>query len=228
MCGRYSLAGVGEFDPADFGLPEFPPEVTSRYNIAPSQDAPVVVYSGEPRVALFRWGLVPSWAEDEKTGFRMINARAETLADRPAFREAYRHRRCLVPADGFYEWKRKGKVKTPYHIRMKSREPFAFAGLWESWRRPDGDELLSFAIVTTTPNEVMTGIHDRMPAIISIESHDTWLNSAPADPSRLSNLLMPCPADGMEAVEVSTLVNSPAHDVPECMTPVTGVQGQLL
>lgn len=219
MCGRYSIGGVGEFDPADFGLPRFPPDLVVRYNVAPSQMAPVVANRSERKLEFFRWGLVPFWAKDPRIGNRMINARAETLAEKPSFRNAFRKRRCLVLADGFYEWKREGRVKSPYHIRLQAGIPFAFAGLWEAWTPPEGPDLFTYAVVTTEPNPLMKTIHDRMPVILSPDAYSRWLDPEPCRPADLSDLLGPFPEDRMEAWPVSALVNSPENDLPECREP---------
>jgi putative SOS response-associated peptidase YedK len=165
---------------------------------------------------------VPPWAKDTSVGSRMINARGETLAERPAFRNAYKRRRCLLPADGFYEWRKaaepKGK-KTPMYVRMKSREPFAFAGLWESWSSPDGSELRSCTIITTVPNELMATMHDRMPVILPRASYTNWLDDRERPAEELATFLAPYPASEMEAGPVSTLVNSPKNDLPACVAP---------
>ena len=222
MCGRYTVRGIlpvaelfGISLPAEFQQP--------RYNIAPTQDV-LVVRSAAPdaeqrrRGDLLRWGLVPHWALDPSVGNRMINARAETAAERPAFRDAMKRRRCLVPADGFYEWKAAtppAKRKQPHLIRMKDDRPFAFAGLWESWGHGD-ERVESFTILTTSPNEVVAPIHDRMPVIVAPEDYDRWLDSK-VDVAGVKELLRPYAAAEMVAQPVGTHVNNPANDTPACV-----------
>jgi putative SOS response-associated peptidase YedK len=221
MCGRFTLT----VDPADLqdAFPEyaFPAQGTARYNIAPSQPILALPNEGINRADFFVWGLIPSWAKDPSIGSRMINARAETLAEKPAFRSAYKYHRCLIFADGFFEWQAQPgmKSKIPHFIRLKSRAPFAFAGLWEHWQPADGSEVRSAAIITTEPNELMASIHNRMPVILQLNTYSQWLDSAPQSPNRLQNLLVPYPAGEMEAYPVSTLVNSPGNDRAECVLP---------
>lgn len=199
-------------------------DLKPRYNIAPSQNAPVVMVEGEgKRLRMMRWGLVPSWANEAAIGNRMINARSETLAEKPSFKKSLKQRRCLVLADGFYEWQapKEGKGrKTPMRILLKSREPFAFAGLWDIWKDPDGEELLSFTIITTQANDLIKGIHERMPVILAPEEEEIWLKSGPDETARLLSLLDPYPAKAMDVYEVSTAVNSPSNDRKECIEPV--------
>jgi putative SOS response-associated peptidase YedK len=221
MCGRFTLT----FDPDDlqeaFSLSAPPPAgLAPRYNIAPSQPVAVIA-NGETRaLELFKWGLIPSWAKDPKIGNRMINARAETLAEKPSFRTALKKRRCLVLADGFYEWKRAGKSKTPMYIQMKDGRPFAFAGLWEAWKSPDGGWIKSCTIITTTPNALMEKIHDRMPVILSPKAYDLWLTSGELPAEKTLPLLKPFAASQMKAIAVSPLVNNPKFDSRECLVPV--------
>ena len=192
-----------------------------RYNIAPTQDIVAIRNDGtENRAEFMRWGLVPSWAKDPKIGNRMINARAETLAERPSFRVAYRRRRCLIVADSFYEWKREGRNRTPVRIMLESGGLFSFAGLWEAWKRPDDSWMLSCAIITTQANELVGAIHDRMPVILDPEDESAWLDPDLQDTDAISELLVPYPAEQMTAYEVSRIVNSPANDVPECIIPI--------
>ena len=208
MCGRYILASDLDDLQVRFGFEAGALSYGPRYNIAPTQEvlvitkAPADIAADNPtnniqrgrRAEMMRWGLVPSWAKDISLGSRMINARGETLAEKPAFRAAYRKRRCLIPADGFYEWKREGKRKVPMYVFQKSRRPFAFAGLWESWRSPSGDTIRSCAIVTTSPNSFIEPIHNRMPVILSHEAEALWLDSPGGGPRRVgaaSNAL-PC------------------------------------
>ncbi len=213
-------------------LPNLPP----RYNIAPSQPVAAVRLAepGGPELVMLRWGLVPYWAEDPKGGYKMINARSETVDRLPAFREAYRRRRCLIPADGFYEWQKFGDAKQPMLIRRQDRQPFAFAGLWERWRpKAGGDPIESCAILTTIASRALASIHQRMPVILAPDAYDQWLDQS-ADPRPL---LRPAPEDWLTAQPVSPRINSPRFDDPECITaptaalPVPGAdeaQGRLL
>jgi len=226
MCGRYTLTvSVEDLVDAMPGVSvtdDVRAALSPRYNVAPTQRAPVVPNDGSGSVLLFQWGLVPSWADDEKIGSRMINARSETLGEKPSFRNAFRKRRCLVLADGFYEWKAQPgqKTKQPYWIHLESRRPFALAGLWETWRPKEGGEpLRSFTILTTTPNAQLAGIHDRMPVILPAAAFPRWLDPADRRPDELEDLLVPFTAEALEVTTVSTLVNSPANDRPECVQP---------
>ncbi len=223
MCGRYTLT----LDPADlqeaFLWVDFSNvQIGPRYNIAPSQPVAVVANTGKNRLDFFNWGLVPSWAKDHSIGARMINARAETLAEKPSFKNAFKRRRCLILADGFYEWQAVAgsKAKTPMYIHLKSGKPFAFAGLWEIWNSPDGSQIFSTAIITTEPNELMAPIHNRMPVILPESAYERWLTPGEAAPAQLSALLQPYQASLMEAYPVSRLVNSPQNDSPACILPV--------
>lgn len=224
MCGRYSLTQGVEVLQLRFAFMEEDFDLKPRYNIAPSQNAPVVMVEGEGRrLRMMRWGLVPSWAKEASIGNRMINARSETVAEKPSFRKSLKQRRCLVLADGFYEWRapKEGKGrKTPMRILLKSQEPFAFAGLWDSWKDPDGEELLSFTIITTQANDLVKGIHERMPVILAPEEEEVWLNAGSGETERLLSLLDPYPEKEMKVYEVSAAVNFPANDRPECIEPV--------
>ena len=201
------------------------PQVTPRYNIAPTQPAPAVRAEREVkarRFDLLHWGLIPSWAKDPGIGSRMINARAETVASKPAFRSALRYRRCLVPADGFYEWKKiEGqKRKQPYYIHMPNRRPFAFAGLWEHWESADGSEIDSCTIITTEPNKLMQSLHNRMPVILHPKDYAKWLDPELQKPDKFESLLIPCSGDDLACYPVSTAVNNPSNDTPACTEPV--------
>ena len=220
MCGRYSLiadiSGLQErFDFDGSELTHVP-----RYNIAPTQMALAVTNGGVRRGSYMRWGLIPSWAKSASGGSRMINARAETVAERPSFRIAFQRRRCLVLADGFYEWKRKGSSKRPMRIVMASGEPFAFAGLWDVWRNPKGEVVRSCAIITTSANESLSPIHDRMPVILPRDLEPLWLDHDIQDYASLAGILTPYTTNEMALYEVSSLVNSPANDRPEVVVPV--------
>ena len=221
MCGRFALTVSARVLGELFDVPG-PESYAPRYNIAPSQQV-LVARSGESgrELAPVRWGLIPHWADDPSIGNRMINARGETVASKPAFRSAVKHRRCLIPADGFYEWKKVGAGKQPYLIRFADGRAFAFAGLWERWLPRDGGSPVdSCTIVTTTPNEVVRELHDRMPVILPNTDFEEWLQPEPLPPPRLDELLVPCPAEKMEAFPVSRRVNSAAYDRPECIAPL--------
>ncbi len=219
MCGRYILTVPGEVLARVFDLDEVP-ELEPRYNIAPGQLAPVVrAADGARRPAMLRWGLVPRWARDPRAGNRPINARAESVASRPSFRDAFRSRRCLVPSDGFYEWRRTPAGKQPWLVRFADRRPFAMAGLWEHWRGSTGEALETFTILTTRPNEIVAPIHARMPVILPPETWDTWLDPSLREPAPLLDLLGPHPASGMEAFPVSRRVSDPRNDSPACIAP---------
>ena len=199
--------------------------MTPRYNVAPSQAIAVVPNNGENSVEFFQWGLIPSWAKDPKIGNRMINARSETLAEKPSFRTPYKRRRCLILSDGFYEWRSEpgSKSKTPIYIRLKSEKPFAFAGLWEAWYpSTDDDPLLSCTIITTSPNSLMETIHRRMPVILEPDAYDLWLDPSEQSPKQLDGLLKPYPPEEMMAYPVSRLVNRPSNDSPDCIAPADG------
>jgi putative SOS response-associated peptidase YedK len=219
MCGRFALYS-DPFTLARRFEADAHPELSPRYNVAPSQNIPIVRDEGEKRrFALARWGLIPHWAKDMKIGYSTINARAETVASKPAFRNAFRHRRCLIPADGFYEWQviPGSKIKQPWFIVLVDREPMAFAGLWERWRSPEGEELESCSIIVTEANEIMRPIHDRMPVILAPCDWDAWLEPDAKDAGGLQGLLKPYSAEGMAAWPVSTKVNSPRNDSVECL-----------
>jgi putative SOS response-associated peptidase YedK len=221
MCGRFTLAA----DPSELGDEfegvQFPQGLGPRYNVSPSQPVLAIRNDGKQQADFLVWGLVPSWAKDASIGSRLINARGETLAEKPAFRGAYKYKRCLIPADGFYEWKAEQgrKTKTPYAIRMKGGRPFAFAGLWDEWHSTDGSVLYSCTIITTTPNALMAPIHNRMPVILQRQDYDEWLDRSPRPAGTLDTLLRPFPGELLEAYPVSTLVNSPSNDSPECIRP---------
>jgi putative SOS response-associated peptidase YedK len=224
MCGRFT-ATFAEFREIKIrwqlanDLPEFAP----RYNIAPTQTVPVIVRNGNRNEAkLMKWGLVPSWAPDPEIGNRLINARAETLLQKPAFRNLVSQRRCLIPADGFYEWRREGKRKVPVWIHLKNREPFVFAGLWDAWRNVElGEVIHTFTIITTDSNVLVRPIHNRMPVIHDREMGRQWLEHSFGGRSMtLSAVLQPLRSERMEAHDVSTPVNSPENDTPECIQPV--------
>ena len=220
MCGRYSLTSPAESVVELFDLPTRP-NLPARYNIAPTQDVPVVRPGAAGReLVSMRWGLIPSWAKDASLGAKMINARAETLIEKPAFRTAFRRRRCLVPADGFYEWQPVGHgPKQPYYIALAARAPFAFAGLWETWRTPEGDPLMSCTIVTCAPNALLGALHNRMPVILAKRDFDPWLDPSVAAEA-VQGLLRPYPAEEMVATPVSTRVNNVRNDDASLIAPL--------
>ncbi len=227
MCGRFTLTVSARVLAELFDVPEIS-EFEPRFNIAPTQQVLIAraKEGGEATEVLpVRWGLVPSWAKDLSIGSRMINARGETVATKPAFRSAVKYRRCLIPADGFFEWKKTGSAKQPHWIRFVDGRVFAFAGLWERWRPADGEPVDSCTIITTTPNRLVAGIHDRMPVILARDRHREWLGPKRLPDGRLETLLVPYPPEEMEARPVSTHVNRPANDDPACIEPVD--QGNL-
>ena len=220
MCGRYSLAADLEDIQQRFELFAGDLSYSPRYNIAPTQPVLAVTNYNGRRASSMRWGLIPSWAKSASVGNRLINARAETVAERPSFRTALASRRCLVIADGFYEWQRGGNTRRPMRIVMTSGEPFAFAGLWDSWRGPAGDIVRSCTIITTEPNELLRPIHNRMPVILPKELESFWLDDEVQDPLAFGDILSPYPAEAMDAYEVSSLVNRPSNEGPEVAIPV--------
>jgi len=219
MCGRFIITSPPEAFRALFEYdeqPNFPP----RYNVAPTQPIAIVrVVGGKRQFALVRWGLLPSWVKDPKTFSLLINARGESAADKPAFRAAMRRRRCLIPVDGFYEWQNIGGRKRPFFIRAKSGRPFAFAGLWETWTGPNGEELETVAIVTTTANRALAPIHERMPVIVPPDAFGLWLNASEVDVHAAAALIVPAPDEFLDAYEVSTAVNRVANDSPALIAP---------
>ena len=221
MCGRFSLTADVNAVQESFPWVNIPPDLTPRYNITPTQPVAVIANDGKNKLDYYTWGLIPSWAKDPEIGSRLINARSETLAEKPSFRSAFRRRRCLILADGFYEWQQQpqSKQKIPMYIKLTSGKPFGFAGLWEVWNSPDGSMILSCTIITTQPNDLMQPIHNRMPVILPPTTYETWLQPGDQNPVNLANLLAPYPADEMQAYPVSTLVNSPANDLPACILP---------
>ena len=217
MCGRFTLT----IDPADLqaAFPNFslPEQYHPRFNIAPSQPVMVLPNDGRHAADFFIWGLIPVWAKDPTIGSRLINARAETLAEKSSFRGAFKYKRCLVLADGFYEWKTQAgsKGKIPYYIHLASNHPFAFAGLWDEWLSPDGSQVKSCTIITTEPNHMMSALHTRMPVILNADDYEGWLDPEPQKPENLQKYLKQYPSNEMVAYPVSTMVNTPMNDRPE-------------
>ena len=221
MCGRYAVTSAPEAIRALFGYPEqrdFPP----RYNIAPSQPIAIVrLIDGKRQFALVRWGLLPSWVKDPKSFTLLVNARGESLTDKPAFKTAMKRRRCLIPANGFYDWRTTGGRKQPYYVRAKSGEPLAFAGLWEIWIGPNGEELETATIVTTRANRMLADIHDRMPVIIPPDAFNLWLDCTNVDAETAAALIAPARENLLEAYEVSAAVNRTANDNPKLLEPLS-------
>jgi len=219
VCGRYQLYTLPEAMATRLGVPSFP-AIGPRYNISPTQTLPVVRLnsSGVREAVAMRWGLVPFWADDLKIVYTLINARSETVASKPAFRAAFKARRCLIPADGFYEWRTEGKLKTPFRFCLADDEPFAFAGLWECWSKGESP-VETYTIITTTPNELVATLHDRMPAMLPPDAYDQWLDPK-AKPDALTSLLAPFPAGLMTGFVVGREVGNVKHDKPSCIDPV--------
>ena len=236
MCGRFTISEIPGQLSSQFNLISGV-TIEPCYNVAPSHMVPVILFGssggngarilgpGEGNMAsgrvlsYLRWGLVPGWAKDPSIGSRMINARAETVAEKPSYRSAFRSRRCLLLADGFYEWKRHGGSRYPYHIRMQDRSLFAFAGLWEDWTGCDGPIIRTCALITTPPNDLVKPLHGRMPAILLQDDYNVWLDPSDQDTTRLKSLLKPYPAAGMTAYPVSSRVNNPVNDSPDLLDP---------
>ena len=221
MCGRFvlkdnieDLSSCFQIDNVDDLLLE------ARYNIYPGQNVPVIIMEKRKKFVMMRWGLVPSWSNDPLIGFQMINARAETLSQKASFKNSFKKLRCIIPCSGFYEWKKLDKkTKVPYFIRLRNGTPFALAGLWDRWNK-DGGNLTTFTIITTTPNNIIEPIHDRMPVILKSENHDMWINPDITDTENISDFLKPYPSEEMELYEISTFVNNPKNDSPECIEPI--------
>jgi putative SOS response-associated peptidase YedK len=226
MCGRFTLSQSADTIADVFHLSQ-PLRVDPRYNIAPTQPVPVIratVEQPDRQFTYLYWGLIPSWAKDPAMGARMINARAETVAEKPAFRAAFKRRRCLVLADGFYEWQRQGRKKQPFYFCMRDRQPFAFAGLWEHWESANG-ELESCTILTTDANDVLRPVHDRMPVILDPDNYDLWLDPTMQTTDRLHALLHPYADDPMIGYPVSTEVNNPKSDSSDYIQPLVKDKG---
>ncbi|MGI6575056.1 MAG: SOS response-associated peptidase [bacterium] len=217
MCGRFALSSVADLkarfniDPGD--------DIKPRYNIAPSQQILAIVNQGGYKLVELKWGLVPFWTKDKAKAKGIINARAETLDTKPSFKHCLQRQRCLIPADGFYEWKKEGNRKRPYRIIINGGELFVFAGLWDRWRSPAGEVINTCAIITTTANKFMAPIHNRMPVILPKEREKIWLASN-TDVGTLKSLLQPYPAQLLDSYEISTLINSPHNDIPQVLEPV--------
>jgi len=223
MCGRFSQTATPEVIAQQFGIDDTS-LFKARYNIAPSQNIAAIRIAPDTttrNLVMLRWGLIPSWAKDPKIGNQCINAKAETVAAKPSFRSAFKKRRCLILATGFYEWQPQGRTKQPMWIGLRSRRPFAFAGLWEHWKPAEGEPLETCTIITTGPNDLMAPIHTRMPVILAPSSYDQWLDPTFQQAESLMALLRPYPSEELTAYPVSTLVNNPRHDAPQCLEPVS-------
>ena len=233
MCGRYRLSRRKQIIEGHFDSVSGEEDWSPRYNVAPTQPVPIIRQNPkEPRrdLSLVRWGLIPSWAKDASGSAAMINARAESAAIKPAFRDALKLRRCLIPADGFYEWSRVGKTKQPYCFEVNDGELFAFAGLWQRWKDPSANWIKSCSILTTTPNAVTAQVHDRMPVILHPDKYDLWLDPGFTNVTAVSEMLKPYDARLMRSFPVSTRINHAANDDPECAKPLeieAPLQGQL-
>ncbi|MDA1017840.1 MAG: SOS response-associated peptidase [Planctomycetota bacterium] len=231
MCGRFNLRAPSHQLVEFFGLQGFDefPAIAPRFNIAPTQPVLGIRSEGGRRVpAMLKWGLIPSWSKDPKQGARMINARGETVATKPAFRAAFKRRRCLIPVSGFYEWKKlDAKHKQPFHIGMRDGAVFACAGLWEYWEDAEGSGIESCTIITTSANEIMCELHDRMPVILAESDFDRWLTTAEEDARGLESLLTPFSSEHMQHYPVSTTVNNARHEVPECIEPLEAESGSM-
>ncbi|WNG52753.1 SOS response-associated peptidase [Archangium minus] len=229
MCGRVTIQTPALAIAREFALTGVRSALDRpRYNLAPTQLMPVVINDGERMLDAYRWGLIPSWAKEASIGNKLINARGETVAEKPSFRSALKRRRCLVLVDGWFEWKQSTKPKTPYLFRRKDGRPMAFAGLWEEWTAPDtGEVLRTCTVITTGPNAVMAPIHDRMPVILRPEGQELWLRPEPQEASLLQPLLVPNEDEPLELWEVSRVVNSPTNDIPACIERVAS-QAPLL
>jgi putative SOS response-associated peptidase YedK len=218
MCGRFAQRKPSKIVAKTFNVEV--PELQPRFNIAPTQDILAVREGQDAREAVrLRWGFIPSWARERPAGAGLINARSETVAEKPSFREPFKRQRCLIPADGFFEWQRLGGKKQPHFFRMSDDALFAFAGLWDSWRDEKGDVVESCVILTTTPNELLSTVHDRMPVILAPQDYDLWLDKGVTKPEHLSPLLRPCRAERMRSHSVSLLVNDVLNDEASCIEP---------
>jgi putative SOS response-associated peptidase YedK len=222
MCGRF----VRKSDLRDllsvFSAEVLDSQLEPSYNIAPRQPIAVVLEEGKRKIVTMQWGLVPSWAKDQKIGYKMINARSETILEKPSFRNAFKNRRCLIIADGFYEWKTLGKTKIPIYIFLKDKSPFAMAGIYETWQPPTGEPIRTCSIITTQANELMKPIHQRMPVLLDRQDHNTWLDPN-ADEKTLLSMLKPFDPSRMQCHEVSIEVNSPYHNAEDCILPVSAI-----
>ena len=220
MCGRFSRKATLQAIVDEFEIDGVNGEIEPSYNVAPGQEVAVILKDDTRKLGLLKWGLIPGWAKDPKIGNRMINARAETLAEKPSFKHPLRRKRCLIVADGFYEWRKEGKQKIPMYIFLKDQKPFVFAGLWDTWTSPEGKKVSTCTIITTEPNKFMEKIHNRMPVILPKEHIDLWLDREVQDEQQVLPLLKSYPEKEMDAYEVSRMVNSPKNNTPEVIRKV--------
>lgn len=222
MCGRFERSISIDVIIRNFRVNNASVEMAPSYNVAPSQDVLIIRVgdSGERLLESCKWGFLPSWAKEPAMAHKMINARAETIATKPAFRDAFRRNRCLVVADGFYEWEKREKKKVPYYVRLKSGKPFGFAGLYNYWSSPEGKSICTCTIITSDSNELIRPVHDRMPVIIQADKEDLWLDPKVSDQGTLLELLKPCPSEDLEMHEISSKVNSPGYDEPDVISPI--------
>ncbi len=220
MCGRFVLTASPELLQQSFNLTSAPSEVVPRYNIAPTQAVAVITNEPPRSLSYLKWGLIPSWSKDMTMAAKMINARSETAAEKPSFRTSFRRRRCIIPTDGFYEWRAEDKNKIPMFIQLQDRPLFGMAGLWDIWQSADGSEVRTCSILTTSANEFMRQFHERMPVILSPQDYDVWLSPREEPLPILQGLMQPYPADAFSAYEVSKAVNRPVNDSPELIRPV--------
>ena len=221
MCGRFTAVDVKAIY-EKYELSDRLPSLQPSYNIAPSHEIPAIVGTNEGnRLLMLRWGLIPSWSKDDSFAFKMINARAETIDQKPSFKNLLTRRRCLIPADGFFEWKKEEKSKTPYRFILENEKPFAFAGLWDSWKNEKGETLYTFTIVTTSPNKMIEEVHDRMPVILNDQGEKIWLDPNTEDKKVLKELLIPYPSELMDKYQVSSYVNSSRNSSPKAIERVS-------
>ncbi|MBI4699011.1 MAG: SOS response-associated peptidase [Nitrospirae bacterium] len=225
MCGRFVLFSPAESIIKEFHIEEVLPDADLKpsYNIAPTQDIVIVRNDGKITLTRCKWGFIPSWAMDKTIGYKMINARAETVSEKPAFRSSFKSQRCLIVADGFYEWSKEGRVNTPFYIRLKSGGPLGFAGLYNVWTSPAGEHVCTSTIITTDANRLLSPIHERMPVIVRKSDHGLWLDQEIHESKKLLSVLAPYPAEEMELRQVSALVNSPAHNSPDLIKPINNI-----
>ncbi len=222
MCGRFEIHSTLEIIAKVFGIDSITFDYEPSYNVAPSQDILLVVNDGKRRLIKSRWGFVPSWSKELSAGYKMINARAESVADKPSFQQAFQNQRCLVVADGFYEWKKEGTKKRPFYIRLKNGQPFGFVGLYNIWKTPEGEQIYTSTIITTDANEIVQPLHDRMPVIAEPDQYDLWLDPRIHDKTLLRNVLKPFLSEGLEVYEVTPKVNSPKNNSPENIQRIAG------